>query len=103
MKFNCIRCNKEIVELYPDIFKNKDKKLSSRMWNGGLVTEIDGNYGSDHDGDVYIIAICDKCIDILGKKNKIIYHSNYLNSDESWKDFEKGYYVKKEEIEVHME
>lgn len=49
------------------------------MYNGGVVDKISGNYGSIHDSDQYIIAICDACIDRLKKEKKIEFAGNYMN------------------------
>lgn len=95
MKFNCVKCNKEITQLYHD-GEEKDDNFDSKMWSGGIVDKIAANYGSKHDSDMFYIGICDECINILGKQDKIIYSGNYMHSDDYFKEIEKkvhGKYV----------
>ena len=102
----CICCDKKISLLYPEIdladgkleedlvFNTKDKiqisdpdlhvheeisiDAGSHMWDGGIVNKVSAGYGSSHDGDDFIIAICDECI--LKKKatGNIAYIDNYM-------------------------
>jgi hypothetical protein len=95
----CICCDKKISLLYledldgkteEDVVFNKSKRLfgrrdeeividaGSHMWNDGLVHKVSAGYGSSHDGDEFIIAICDDCI--LKKKatGNIAYIDNYM-------------------------
>lgn len=76
---NCICCGKEIEILYPNE-KDSFLKLSSEMWNGGIVQEISAGFGSDKDGDVYLIAICDNCLSIKRNEGSAIYLYDYMNS-----------------------
>jgi len=68
----CIKCNSEIVPVYPEILSGKPEQ---GMWVGGIVDKIVANYGSTLDGDVYLIAICDGCV----KDNKLEKLGNYIN------------------------
>ncbi len=56
----CICCGKEILPLYENKYN---------MWNGGIVEKISAGYGSDYDGEQFIIAICDECVKIKLKIN----------------------------------
>ncbi len=66
----CIKCGIEIIPLYPEL----DGKPEQGMWSNGVVDKICANYGSKHDGDVFLIAICDKCIE-----NNLEKIGNYMN------------------------
>jgi len=68
----CLLCNKEIIPLH---IEHHDKPESS-MWKGGVVDKIAAGYGSDLDGRMYIIAICDNCI--KDNPDKIKYIGNYM-------------------------
>ena len=51
---------------------------NNRMWNGGIVHIIEAGYGSGHDGDQYIIAICDDCITKESEDGTLLYFGDYL-------------------------
>ena len=106
----CICCDKKISLLYPetlegkteeDIVFNKSKRpvgrrdeeieinAGSQMWNDGVVNKISAGYGSIHDGDEFIIAICDDCIAKKKATGNIAYVDNYMgyltkSADESY-------------------
>lgn len=46
------------------------------MWNGGIIDRIVAGYGSNLDGSMYIIAICDNCIE--KNKDKFEYIGDYM-------------------------
>jgi len=71
----CICCNVKIKPIHPEMIRFPQ----SGMYHGGIVDKISAGYGSDKDGDMYIIAICDKCIGKLKSKNKLEYAGNYMN------------------------
>jgi len=56
----CIICGKELTEILPS---ETPQPLNNSMWNDGIVDIISIGYGSKFDGDQYIIAICDDCIE----------------------------------------
>ena len=72
----CICCGFEIKELDTRFKKDKDKPENS-MWDGGTVERIFMPYGSVLDGDIYVVGICDKCIE--KNKDKVIYMGDYIN------------------------
>lgn len=95
----CICCDKKITLLYPEhldekteeeVVFNKSKRpvgrrdeeieidASSQMWNNGVVQKISAGYGSCHDGDEFIIAICDECIMKKKATGNIAYIDNYM-------------------------
>jgi 2C-methyl-D-erythritol 2,4-cyclodiphosphate synthase len=77
----CIRCNYEIKLLHEEektheecVFENPDK----RMWLNGVVGTISAGYGSNCDGDIFTIAICDDCIRNCKEQGIIAYTGNYM-------------------------
>lgn len=56
IKTCCVCKTTEIISLSP-VFDIKDS-----MWSGGIVETINAGYGSFHDMDSFIVAICDDCI-----------------------------------------
>jgi len=71
---NCICCDKEIPKL-DGMIGDKDWE---GMWGDGVVDKINANYGSCFDGDMYVIAICDKCIEIKKRTEVLKYVGNYM-------------------------
>ncbi len=57
-KYNCICCGDEITQL-EDIPGVKDWE---GMWHNGIIEKVAAGYGSNVDGNMYVLAICDKCI-----------------------------------------
>jgi hypothetical protein len=61
--------------------KRKDGSLvnvNNEMIDNGIIHIIDAGYGSTHDGDQFIIAICDDCIkENLGDAT-LLYYGNYM-------------------------
>lgn len=103
----CICCDKKISLLYPehldgkseeDIVFNKQKRqlygkkgrfdeeieldAGSQMWNGGVVHSITAGYGSNHDMDEFIIAICDECLEKKLMTGNVALISNHGINDE---------------------
>ena len=80
---NCIICGTDIKLIEHDSFSAGDPKQG--MWRGGIVNEMSAGYGSKHDGDVILFALCDKCIDKKLKNGEVIYlydyMSNYISND----------------------
>lgn len=75
---HCICCDAEIKLL--DHFD--DDPISSNIWRDGIVQEISAGYGSDWDGDVYLIGICDKCLEIKRNNGNAIFLYDYLFKNE---------------------
>lgn len=55
----CVKCNKEIKPLNPK--SNDVSRPEKEMWDGGIVDLIYAGYGSELDGDILVISICDDC------------------------------------------
>lgn len=66
---NCIICDSEIKPI-------EDSNDEKGMWLDGIVDKISANYGSKFDGDMFLIAVCDNCLE--SKKEKIKYLGNYM-------------------------
>lgn len=58
------------------------KTIDSEMIDGGIIQIISAGYGSKHDGDEVIVAICDDCVSEKLEDATILYFDNYMNS--SW-------------------
>lgn len=61
--------------------KRKDGSLvnvNNEMIDNGIIHIIDAGYGSTHDGDQFVIAICDDCIKENLKDATILYYGNYM-------------------------
>ena len=52
----CCCCKKDIISLY------KESNEDYCMWDSAIVGKISAGFGSDHDLNTYLIAICDNCI-----------------------------------------
>ena len=67
--------------------KRKDDSLvnvNNEMIDNGIIHIIDAGYGSTHDGDQFVIAICDDCIkENLGDAT-LLYYGNYMYGKEGF-------------------
>jgi hypothetical protein len=63
--------------------RGNDRKLraENRMWSDGLVANVSGGYGSTHDGSMWVIAICDKCLTKKHDSGIIAYTGDYMSND----------------------
>lgn len=61
--------------------KHKDGYLTidNGMVNNGIIQIIEAGYGSKHDGDRLILAICDDCISKNLEDATLLYFSNYMS------------------------
>lgn len=94
----CICCKKNNVvpenyrsgfsETEEDVLYFKKEKngstlnINNEMVDNGIIHIIDAGYGSSHDGDQFIIAICDDCINVNKEDGTLLYYDNYMNSGE---------------------
>ena len=54
---------KGAVENLKNEFSDASKQyIDNEMIDGGIIQIVTAGYGSNHDGDKFIIAICDDCI-----------------------------------------
>jgi hypothetical protein len=58
--------------------------VNSEMIDNGIIHIVDAGYGSTHDGDQFLIAICDKCIKENKEDGTLLYYGNYMFSEEKF-------------------
>lgn len=97
----CICCKKNNVA--PDGFGKEDKpseedilwkdskrpdgslvNVNNEMIDNGIIHIIDAGYGSVHDGDQFVIAICDDCIKENLEDATLLYYGNYMYAREGF-------------------
>jgi hypothetical protein len=66
--------------------------VNNEMIDNGIIHIIDAGYGSIHDGDQIVIAICDDCIKENLEDATLLYYGNYMYPEEEFiiKDREKS-------------
>ena len=52
--------------------------VNNEMIDNGIIHIIDAGYGSTHDGDQFVIAICDDCIKENLQDATLLYYGNYM-------------------------
>jgi hypothetical protein len=94
----CICCNKNNVTPLEDPFtgdrsetellflnemreNGRERTVNNLNVRDGIIHIIEAGYGSTHDGDKYIIAICDVCIDMKKQDATLLYYDNCMFSD----------------------
>jgi len=55
------------------------RTIDNQMVSGGIIQLIDAGYGSAHDGERFILGICDSCISEKLDKATLLHHGNYMN------------------------
>jgi hypothetical protein len=55
--------------------------VCNEIIDNGIIHIIDAGYGSIHDGDQFVIAICDDCIKENLEDATILYWGNYMYSN----------------------
>ena len=53
--------------------------VNNEMIDNGIIHIIDAGYGSTHDGDQFVIAICDDCIKENIQDATLLYYGNYMS------------------------
>lgn len=98
----CICCKKNIIKPLSNLSGNlideestlwseEEKKnpmtgdkyyytINNQMVGNGIINIIDAGYGSKHDGDRLIVAICDDCICENLEDGTLLYYGNYMSS-----------------------
>jgi hypothetical protein len=56
--------------------------VNNEMIDNGIIHIIDAGYGSTHDGDQFILAICDDCIKENLQDATLLYYGNYMYARE---------------------
>jgi len=94
----CICCRKNNVipdecrkesKIEEDILylkKEKTLNINNEMIYNGIIQIIDAGYGSKHDGDQFIIAICDDCINENKEDGTLLYYDNYMFPGEYYEE-----------------
>lgn len=81
----------DILWKHEKLENGKSKTINNDMVTGGIIHIIEAGYGSKHDGDQIIIAICDDCIFDKLDDGTLLYFGNYMGfSDISDEDIEKS-------------
>lgn len=57
---------------------SKPSTINNLMVDDGIIHIIDAGYGSNHDGDRIILAICDDCIRENLEDATLLYFDNYM-------------------------
>lgn len=72
MKMKCIICKNtiEAFDLRGDLIK--EAKPEQLNWHNGDVNKFYCGYGSSHDDDMFLIALCDDCITNRLEQNIIV-------------------------------
>ena len=63
--------------------------VNNEMIDNGIIHIIDAGYGSNHDGDQFVIAICDDCIKENLEDATLLYYGNYMYAREGFVEEEK--------------
>ena len=58
--------------------------VNNEMIDNGIIHIIDAGYGSVHDGDQFVIAICDDCIKENLQDATLLYYGNYMYAREGF-------------------
>jgi hypothetical protein len=66
--------------------------VNNEMIDNGIIHIIHAGYGSIHDGDQIVIAVCDDCIKENLEDATLLYYGNYMYPEEEFiiKDREKS-------------
>jgi len=62
----------------PHTKQTYNRSINNGMVSNGIIQIIDAGYGSTHDGDKIIIAICDDCIRENLQDSNLLYYGNYM-------------------------
>ena len=57
-------------------------QIDEEMLEDAVAGHMTGGYGSTHDGDNLLIAVCDACVEIKKASGHIIYNGNYMFPDD---------------------
>jgi hypothetical protein len=61
-----------------EVVNDQTFNVNSSMVSDGIIHIIDAGYGSKHDGDQIILAICDDCIKKNLEDATLLYYGNYM-------------------------
>jgi hypothetical protein len=101
----CICCNNQVKPIYYSDTENqseeshiwdvvivkddegkeiRQEKVSNRMWGDGIVQILSAGYGSNHDTEQFILAICDSCVTKKKEEGTLLYFGNYMSPKSKW-------------------
>ena len=60
--YECIVCGFKIRLMYPSDYEWNPEKPEECAWDGGVVEKMYMPYGSELDGDIYAVGVCDSCM-----------------------------------------
>jgi hypothetical protein len=63
--------------------------VNNEMIDNGIIHIIDAGYGSVHDSDQFVIAICDDCIKENLEDATLLYYGNYMYAREGYVEEER--------------
>ncbi len=64
--------------------------INNEMVENGIIHIISAGYGSNHDGDLILIAICDSCIKSNLSDATLLYYGDYMSRREDWTEEQKN-------------
>ena len=71
--------NEKVVENEDKSYRShRYRTIENEMVNDGVIEIINAGYGSKHDGDRILLAICDDCINENLADGTLLYFSNYM-------------------------
>ena len=68
----------------------KNATINNDMVSGGIIHIIEAGYGSTHDGDRIILAICDDCISEKISDATLLLFDNYMGFQNTKREVEKS-------------
>lgn len=87
---DCVCCGFAIRRLYNYEIDLGEHDPTKEMWKSGFVSELSIGYGSNHDGDIFFLGLCDNCIEEKSLNGTLIFKRNYTHWDpERIEKFEK--------------
>lgn len=77
----CICCGKDIHLLNPDWESDSTvQDPTTANWNDGIIQSVVAGYGSCLDGNVYLIGICDNCLENKTRDGSAIFLYDYISN-----------------------
>lgn len=78
---NRINTSNDVDNIYDMGFTGK---INEQMVGDGIMASVDAGYGSIHDGDKFILAICDSCITKGIEDGTLLYVGNYMYGNDMY-------------------
>ena len=74
----------------PKMQNGYNRSINNLNVHGGIIQTMESGYGSNYDGTIIILAICDDCLESALDKATILYKDDCMFAD---KEFIKNQYV----------